>query len=48
MIESELLAIKNIFTNVCTERWYREIFIIAFVLKANPWTYTIKDLNGKK
>ena len=26
----------------------REIFIIDSVLKTNPWTYKIKDLNGEK
>ena len=25
-----------------------EIFIIDSVLKTNPWTYEIKDLNGGK
>ena len=29
------------------ENWSRKIFIIDSVLKANPWTYEIKDLNGK-
>ena len=32
----------------CTKNWSREIFIIDFVLKANPWTYKIKDLNKEK
>ena len=28
------------------ESWSKEIFIIDSVLKTNPWTYKIKDLNG--
>ena len=39
---------KNIFSNGYTENWSREIFIIDSVLKTNPWTYKIKDLNGEK
>ena len=39
---------KNIFSKGCTENWSREIFIIYSVLKTNPWTYKIKDLNGEK
>ena len=39
---------KNIFSTCYTENWSREIFIIDSVLKANPWTYRIKDLNGEK
>ena len=39
---------KNIFSKGYTENWSREIFIIGSVLKANPWTYKIKDLNGEK
>ena len=38
---------KNIFTKGYTENWSREIFIIDSVLKTNPWTYKIKDLNRK-
>ena len=29
---------KNIFSKSYTENWSREIFIINFVLKTNPWT----------
>ena len=36
---------KNIFSKSYTENWSREIFIIDSVLKINPWTYGIKDLN---
>ena len=39
---------KNIFSKGYTENWSREIFIIDSVLKTNPWTYKIKDLNKKK
>ena len=39
---------KNIFSKIYTENWSREIFIIDSVLKNNPWTYKIKDLNGEK
>ena len=35
---------KNIFTKVYTENWSKEIFVIYCLLKANPWTYEIKDL----
>ena len=38
----------NIFSKGYNENWSREIFIINSVLKANPWTYKIKDLNGEK
>ena len=37
---------KNIFSY--TKNWSRKIFIIDSVLKTNPWTYKIKDLNGEK
>ena len=39
---------KNIFSKGYTENWLREIFVINSVLKSNPWTHKIKDLNGKK
>ena len=39
---------KNIFSKFYTENWSREIFIINSILKTNPWTYKIKDLNEKK
>ena len=39
---------KNILKKGYTENWSREIFIIDSVLKTNPWTYKIKDLNGEK
>ena len=39
---------KNNFSKGYTENWSRELFIIDSVLKTNPWTYKIKDLNGEK
>ena len=39
---------KNIFGEGDSENWSREIFIINSVLKTNPCTYKIKDLNGEK
>ena len=39
---------KNILKKGYTENWSRKIFIIDSVLKTNPWTYKIKDLNGEK
>ena len=39
---------KNIFSKGYTENWSREIFIIDSVLKTNPWTYKLKDLNREK
>ena len=39
---------KNVFSKGYTENWSREIFIIDSVLKTNPWTYKLKDLNGEK
>ena len=39
---------KNIFSKGCTENWSRVISVIDSVLKTNPWTYKIKDLNVEK
>ena len=39
---------KNIFSKGYTENWSREIFIMDSMLKTNPWTYKIEDLNGEK
>ena len=36
---------RNILSKGYIENWSREIFIMDFVLKTNPWTYKIKDLN---
>ena len=43
-----ITRIKNIFSKGYTKNWSREMFIIDSVLKTNPWTYKIKDLNGEK
>ena len=43
-----IIKYKNIFSKGYTENWSREIFIIDSVLKTNPWTYKLKDLNGEK
>ena len=39
---------KNIFSKDYTENWSRAILFIDSVLKTNPYTYKIKDLNGKQ
>ena len=39
---------KNIFSKGYTENWSREIFIIDSVLKTNPGTYKMKNINGEK
>ena len=39
---------KNIFNKRYTENLLREIFIIDSVLKTNPWTYKLTDLNREK
>ena len=38
----------NIFSKNYTKNWSREIFVIDSVLKTNPWTHKIKELNGDK
>ena len=47
MIES-VTKYKHIFSKGYTEIWLRKVFIIDSVLKTNPWTYKIKDLNEKQ
>ena len=37
---------KNIFSKSFTENWLREISIIDSVLKTNPCSYKLKDLNA--
>ena len=37
---------KKIFSKGYAGYWACEIFIIDSVLKTNPWTYKVKDLNG--
>ena len=39
---------KNIFSKGYTENWFRKIFVIDSVLRTNPWTYKLKDLNQEK
>ena len=39
---------KNIFNKSYIKNWSRETFIIDSVLKANPGTYKLKDLNVEK
>ena len=39
---------KNIFSKDYTENYSRVILFIYSVLKTNPYTYKIKDLNGKQ
>ena len=39
---------KNVFSKGYFENWSSEIFVTDSVLKTNPWTYKIKDLNGEK
>ena len=39
---------KNIFSKVYTENWSREIFATDSVLKTNPCTKKIKELNEEK
>ena len=39
---------KNSFSKGYTENWSIWIFIIDSVLKTNPCTYKIKDLNGER
>ena len=36
----------NIFSKGYTENWSKEISTVDSVLKTNPWTYKLKDLNG--
>ena len=47
MIESELPSIKILLVKV-TMKIGQEIFIIDSVMKANSWTYQIKDLYREK
>ena len=39
---------KNIFIKAYSDNWSKEIFIIDSVLKTNPGTYKINDLNREK
>ena len=42
-----IIKYRNIFIKGYAENWPREAFIIDSVLKNNPWTFKIKDLNGE-
>ena len=39
---------KSIFSKVYTENWSRKIFITNSLLKVNPWTHRLEDLNGEE
>ena len=47
-VNDRITKYKNIFSKRYTENWSREIFIIDSLLKTNPWTYKLKDLNREK
>ena len=38
---------KNVFSKRYTNNWSKDIFVIDFMLKTNPWMYETKDLNGE-
>ena len=38
---------KNIFAKGYTPNWSKEIFVVSQVKNTVPWTYELKDLNGK-
>ena len=42
-----IIKYKNVFGKGYIENWSREVFRIDFILKTNPWTFKIKDLNRK-
>ena len=44
----KIIKYKNIFDKGYTKNWSREIFIFDSILKTNPWTYKIKDINGEE
>ena len=39
---------KNNFNDGYTKNWSRKMFVIDYVLKINPWTHKVKDLNREK
>ena len=47
-VNDRVVKYKNNFTKGYIENWLREIFIVDSVLKTNPWTYKLLDLNGEK
>ena len=46
--EVRITKYQNIFSKGFIEYWRKEIYLTDSVLKANPWTYKIKDLNEEK
>ena len=48
MTESELRSIKIFLVKLTLNIGQEKYFSIDSVLKTNPWTYKIKDLNGEK
>ena len=46
--KARITKYKNIFSKGYTKNWSKEIFLIDSVLKINPWTNKLKDLNGEK
>ena len=38
----------NIFSKDYTKNWSKEILVIDSVFKTNPWTYKMKNVNGKQ
>ena len=42
-----IYAYKSAFTKGYIPRWTKEIFVIDEIMKTNPITYKIKDLNGE-
>ena len=42
-----IINYKNIFSEGYTKHFWKEIFVINFVMKTNPCTYKFKDLNGE-
>ena len=47
-VDNRLRITKNIFSKGYTGNWSKEVFVIDSVLKTNPWTHEIKDLNRQK
>ena len=42
-----IILYKKIFGKGYSENFSREIFVVDSVLKANPWTYKVKDVSGE-
>ena len=43
-----LLLFRHVLSKDHTKYWSREIGVINYVLKSNPWTHRINDSNGEK